>query len=88
MWSTTQNTYTILKLNKDEWNYSTTEQEGFGMIFTLQKYHHYLFANLIISLRIIKLWNTQLTNPWTMEEYVDGLFQEFEFEIVVWLKEV
>lgn len=34
------NVYASQKLNKDKRNYSTIEQEGLGMVFTSQKYHH------------------------------------------------
>ena len=40
--------YNNKKLNKAERNYSTTEREALGMVFTLQKYRHYLLANLFI----------------------------------------
>lgn len=39
------NAYASRKLNSTERNYSTTEREGLGMIFSLQKYRHYLLAN-------------------------------------------
>ena len=37
--------YISRKLNKAERNYSTTEIEALGMVFSLQKYRHYLLAN-------------------------------------------
>ena len=37
--------YSSRKLNKAERNYSTTEREALGMVFTLQKYLHYLLVN-------------------------------------------
>ena len=37
--------YSSIKLNKSEQNYSTTERETLKMVFTLQKYWHYLLAN-------------------------------------------
>ena len=36
--------YSSRKLNKSKHNYSTTEREALGMVFTLQKYRHYLLA--------------------------------------------
>jgi hypothetical protein len=39
------NAYANWKLNKVEHNYSTTEREGLAMIFSLQKFHHYLLEN-------------------------------------------
>ena len=40
--------YSNKKLNKEELNYSTIEREALGMVFTLQKYQHYLLANPFI----------------------------------------
>lgn len=42
------NAYASRNLNKAEKNYVTTEREGLGMIFSLQKFHHYLLANPFI----------------------------------------
>ena len=43
------NIYASRKLNKVERNYSTTEREALGMVFSLQKFRHYLLANPLIS---------------------------------------
>ena len=40
--------YSNIKINKLEWNYSTTEKKALGMVFALQKYRHYLLANPFI----------------------------------------
>ena len=40
--------YSSRKLNKVERNYSKTEREALGMVFSLQKYRHYLLANPFI----------------------------------------
>ena len=40
--------YSSRKLNKVERKYSTIEREALGMVFTLQKYQHYLLANPFI----------------------------------------
>ena len=45
------NSYKSRKLNKDERNYSTTEREALKMVFTLQKYWHYLLANPFLFYR-------------------------------------
>ena len=37
--------YSSRKVNKVEWNYSTIEREALGMVFSLEKYQHYLLAN-------------------------------------------
>lgn len=42
------NSYTSGKLNKVEKNYLKTKHEGLGMIFSLQKFRHYLLANPFI----------------------------------------
>jgi hypothetical protein len=33
------------KLSQDEHNYTTTEREGFSMIYALQKFRHYLLGS-------------------------------------------
>ena len=77
--------YSSWKLNKAERNYSTTEREALGMVFSLQKYRHYLLANPF----------TFYTNHQALKYFVSKplhhgricrwllLFQEFEFEVVV-----
>ena len=42
------NVYARKKLNKAERNYSTTEREALGMVFSLQKFRHYLLENPFI----------------------------------------
>ena len=46
--------YSNIKLNKVERKYSTIEREALGMVFTLQKYRHYLLANLFIFIPTTK----------------------------------
>ena len=36
--------FTSCRLSKAEKNYSTTECEGLAMVYTLQKFHHYLLG--------------------------------------------
>jgi len=79
------NSYASRKLNKAERNYSTTEQEALGMVFSLQKFRHYLLENTF----------TFNTNHQALKYLVNKplhhgricrwllLFQEFEFNVVV-----
>ena len=77
--------YSSKKLNKAEKNYSTTEREALGMVFALQKYRHYLLANLFIFYTDHQALKYLVNKPlhhgricrWLL------LFQEFEFEVVV-----
>jgi hypothetical protein len=43
------NAYASRKINKEEHNYSMTEREGLAMIFSLQKFRHYLLENPVTS---------------------------------------
>ena len=75
------------KLNKEEHNYSTTEREAIWMVFTLNKYWHYLLPNPFIFYTNIQDLKYLVNKPlhhgiichWLL------LFQEFEFEVVGWL---
>ena len=77
--------YSSKKLNKAEWNYSTTKREALGMVFALQKYWHYLLANPFIFYTDHKSLKYLINKPlhhgricrWLL------LFQEFEFKVVV-----
>ena len=79
------NAYISQKLNRVECNYSTTEREALGMVFSLQNFGHYLLANpftFYIDHQALKyLVNKPLHHGriyrWLL------LFQEFEFEVVI-----
>jgi hypothetical protein len=79
------NAYANTKLNKAKRNYSTIEREGLGMIFTLQKFKHYLLANPLIFYTNHQALKNLVNKPlhhgriyrWIL------LFQEFEFKFVV-----
>ena len=79
------NAYTSRELNRVERNYSTTQREALGMVFSLQKFWHYLLANpfmFYINHQGLKyLVNKPLHHGricwWLL------LFQEFEFEVVI-----
>ena len=77
--------YSSRKLNKAERNYSTTKQEALGMVFSLQKYRHYLLDNPFIFYTDHQSLKYVVNKPlhhgrichWLL------LFQEFEFEVIV-----
>ena len=77
--------YSSINLNKDERNYSTTEREALGMVFTLQKYRHYLLANPFVFYTDHQTLKYLVNKPlhhgrifrWLL------LFQEFEFKVIV-----
>ena len=77
--------YSSWKLNKAERNYSTTEREALGMVFSLQKYRHYLLSNPFTFYTEHQSLKYLVNKPlhhgrichWLL------LFQEFEFEVVV-----
>lgn len=79
------NAYASKKLNRAEKNYSTTECEGLGMVFSLQNFHHYLLANpftFYIDHQALKyLVNKPLHHGQICRWLL--LFQEFEFEVIV-----
>ena len=77
--------YSSRKLNKAIRNYSMIEREALGMVFTLQKYRHYLLDNPFIFYTDHQALKYLINKPlhhgrifrWLL------LFQEFEFEVVV-----
>ena len=42
--------YASRQLNDAKKNYTTTEQEGLGMIYAVKKFRHYLLANKFVSI--------------------------------------
>ena len=77
--------YSIQKLNKAERNYSTTEREALGMVFSLQKYQHYLLANpftFYTDHQALKYLVNKPLHHGRIFRWL-RLFQEFEFEVVV-----
>ena len=80
------NAYASIKLNRVEHNYSTTKREGLGMVFSLQNFYHYLLANPFTFYTYHHALKYLVNKPlhhgriyrWLL------LFQEFEFEVVVW----
>ena len=73
------------QLSKVEKNYSTTEHEGFAMVYTLQKYHHYLLGGHL------KMYTDHSALKYLVNKPVLGgricrwllLFQEYDFEVIV-----
>ena len=79
------NSYASQKLNSAECNYSTTEHEALGMVFSLHKFRHYLLANPFTFYTDHQALKYLVNKPlhhgricrWLL------LFQEFEFDVVV-----
>lgn len=79
------NSYASRKLNKAERNYSTTEQEALGMVFSLQKFRNYLLPNPFTFYNDHQDLKYLVNKPlhhgricrWLL------LFHKFEFDIVV-----
>ena len=73
------------KLSTTEKNYTTTEREGLAMVYSLQKFRHYLFGapfNMFTDHSALKyLVNKPVLGGricrWLL------LFQEYDFEIIV-----
>lgn len=73
------------KLSKAEKNYSTTEREGFAMVYTLQKFRHYLLG------RHFKMYTDHFALKYLVNKHVLGgkicrwllLFQEYDFEVIM-----
>jgi hypothetical protein len=73
------------KFSQVECNYTTTEREGLAMIYTLQKFRHYLLGShykLFIDHYALKY----LVNKIVLEGRIFRwllLFQEFSFEVII-----
>ena len=73
------------KLSKVEKNYSMTKCEGLAMVYTLQKFNHYLLGGLL------KMYTDHSTLKYLVNKPVlEGkicrwllLFQEYDFEVIV-----
>jgi hypothetical protein len=73
------------KLSTGKINYTTTEREGLGMVYALQKFRHYLLEGNF------KMFIHHSTLKYLVNKSVLGgricrwlqLFQEYDFEIVV-----
>ena len=79
------NSYVSQKLNKAERNYSTIEQEALGMVFSLQKFRHYLLANPFTFYIDHQASKYLVNKPFHHGRICRWLllFQEFEFDVVV-----
>ena len=77
--------YASKQLNSAEKNYTTTEQEGLGMIYAVKKYRHYLIANKFVFFTdhqallylVNKSCNTGRIVRWFL------ILLEFDFTVVV-----
>jgi hypothetical protein len=73
------------KLSDSEQNYNTTEREGLGMVYALQKYKHYLLG------KNFKMFIDHSALKYLVNKPMLGgricrwlfLFQEFDFEVIV-----
>lgn len=78
-------TFTSWRLSKSEKNYSTTECEGLAMVYTLQKYRHYLLG------AHFKMYTDHSTLKYLVKKPVLGgcicrwllLFRQYGFEVIV-----
>jgi hypothetical protein len=76
--------YASRRVSKAEHNYSTTEREALGMIYSVTKFHHYLLGKPFTfhvdhSALVYLVSKASLTGKlarWTL------LLQEYEFDIV------
>jgi hypothetical protein len=77
--------FVIKKISKLEQNYNTTEREGLAMLYTLQKFKHYLLV------KHFKMFTDHSALKYLVNNPVFGgriytwllLFQEFDFEVIV-----
>ena len=77
--------YASRQLNSAEKNYTTTKQEGLGMIYAVKKYRHYLLANKFVFFTdhrallylVNKPCNTGRIVRWFL------ILLEFDFTVVV-----
>ncbi len=77
--------YSSRKLSTAEKNYTTTEREGLAMVYSLQKFRHYLLG------APFKMFTYHSTLKYLVNKPVLGgricrwllLFQEYDFEIIV-----
>jgi hypothetical protein len=78
-------TFVSQKLSESEHNYKTTEREGRAMVYTLQKFRHYLLGKHFKMFTIHSSLKDLVDKPvlggricrWLL------LFQEFDFEVIV-----
>ena len=77
--------FSIRKLSSAEKNYTTTEREGLAMVYTLQKFRHYLSGghfkmftdHSALKYMVNKPMLGRKIHHWLL------LFEEFEFETIV-----
>ena len=77
--------YSSRKMSTTEKNYTMTEREGLAMVYTLQKFRHYLLGALF------KMFTNHSALKYLVNKPVLGgrickwllLFQEYDFEIIV-----
>jgi hypothetical protein len=62
------------KLSKSEQNYNTTEREGLAMVYTLQKFRHYLLGNHFKMFTDHSSLKYLVNKTMLGGEYVDGYY--------------
>jgi hypothetical protein len=73
------------KLSELEQNYNTTEREGLAMVYTLQKFRHYLLGKhfkMFTDHSALKYLINKLVLEGRICKWI-LLFQEFDFEVIV-----
>jgi hypothetical protein len=73
------------KLSDSERNYNTTEREGLAMVYSLQKYRHYLLGKQFKMFTDHSALKYLLNKPVLWGRICQWLllFQEFDFEVIV-----
>ena len=77
--------YASRQSNVAEQSYSTKEREGFGMIFAIKKYRHYLLANKFIFFKDHQALLYLVNKPCNIGRIVRWflILLEFDFTLVV-----
>ena len=77
--------YASKQLNSAEQNYTTTEQEGLGMIYAVKKFRHYLLANKFVFFTdhqaLLYLVNKPCSTGRIVRWFI--ILLEFDFTVVV-----
>jgi hypothetical protein len=79
------NTYASWNLNKEDKKYLMMEREALAMIFSLQKFRHYLLENPFLFFTNHQDLKYLVKKPFHHDNIFHRLllFQEFDFEIII-----